>query len=235
MGILVLQRSRYERQQQAAGSAAYARQEERLAIGVAVQKRLPALGFDNLVADWAFLQFVQYYGDTEARQQTGYSLVDDYFEIASGSDPRFWRANLTFSVATSLLGSRPDRSVELLDRTIPFQIPNTYGDYYSRTYGAVDRMLFLGDNEGARRAYEEAALIADAIPAEILARRARETASFLATNPGSRRARVGAWFQLLAGAADEETRDIILAEIEKLGGRVQRNADGSVSVIPPED
>jgi len=235
VGALSLQRSHHARQQQIAGRANYARQEERLAASLAIQTRLPALGFDNIAADWAYLQFIQYYGDTDARNHAGYALVDDYFEAVIARDPRIWRANLILSASTSLYGGRPDRAVELLGKTIPFQQQNSYGAYYTRTYRAVDQILFLGDNEGARRSYESAAPIADAIPDELLARRARETASFLAADPDSRRVRIGAWFQILTAAIDEETQRRALEEIQALGGKIEQDPNGALRVTVPEN
>ena len=38
-------------------------------------KNLPSFGFDNLIADWTFLKFLQYFGDDEARDVTGYDLA----------------------------------------------------------------------------------------------------------------------------------------------------------------
>src|SRR4028119_1932256 len=52
-------------------------------------RKIPAFGLDNLLADWVFLNFLQYFGDDEARQLTGYRLSPDYFEVIIDREPRF--------------------------------------------------------------------------------------------------------------------------------------------------
>ena len=118
LGALTLQRSHHSRQLQDAVNVNPARQEERLQASLAIQQRLPTLGFENLAADWTFLQFIQYYGDTDARNITGYSLNDDYFELIVDRDPRFYEANLALSTATSLFG-RPPRPQRSITRSLP--------------------------------------------------------------------------------------------------------------------
>ena len=239
LGALTLQRSHHSRQLQDAVNVNPARQEERLQASLAIQQRLPTLGFENLAADWTFLQFIQYYGDTDARNITGYSLNDDYFELIVDRDPRFYEANLALSTATSLFGGRPDLSVQLLGRSLEALPPHTLGTYFTNTYRGVDQILFLGDIPGARRSYEAAAEVARGLPdketGEILATRSSNTAAFLATNPDSRIARVGAWAQILARATDDATRQRAIREIQALGGTFRRNPDGTFSIVPPEE
>src|SRR4028118_1584291 len=50
-------------------------------------KKLPSFGFDNLVADWTLINFIQYFGDDLARAKTSYSLSPEYFEIILARDP----------------------------------------------------------------------------------------------------------------------------------------------------
>jgi hypothetical protein len=44
------------------------------ALRLKMLKTIPSFGFDNLIADWTFLKFLQYFGDDEARDVTGYNL-----------------------------------------------------------------------------------------------------------------------------------------------------------------
>ena len=39
------------------------------ALSLKLLTRLPSLGFDNLMANWTFLRFLQYFGDDEVRQK----------------------------------------------------------------------------------------------------------------------------------------------------------------------
>lgn len=239
LGVLGLQDSNHRSQRQETSTLAYQRQEAEARATLVIQKYAPALGFGNLLADWTFLQFVQYYGDNDAREVTGYSLNSGYFEQIVRLDPRFYEAHLVLSTATSLFEGRPDVSVKMLGEAIPFQPAGSYGAYYTRTYRAVDQILFLGDISGARRSHLEAAQAALDLPdrkiGAIFAERSRRTAAFLATDPDSQAARVGAWSQILSQATDDETRNRAIREIRSLGGTFQRNPDGSVLILGPQD
>ncbi len=79
-----------------------------------VLQTLPSFGFDNLIADWIFLQFLQYFGDTPARLQTGYDLSADYLETVIQRDPRFLDAYLFLSIASSIYSATPERSVAIM-------------------------------------------------------------------------------------------------------------------------
>lgn len=66
-------------------------------------QKMPSFGYANLIADWIYLNFLQYFGDDEARAQTGYSLSPEYFEVILARDPRFLQAYLGLSISTSML------------------------------------------------------------------------------------------------------------------------------------
>ncbi len=59
--------------------AEYERQNTQTITQMRLLANLPSFGFDNLVADWAFLQFLQFFGDSAARQVTGYDDVPAFF------------------------------------------------------------------------------------------------------------------------------------------------------------
>ena len=44
-------------------------------------KSMPSFGYDNLIANGVYLSYLQYFGDDEAREKTGYGLSPEYFEI----------------------------------------------------------------------------------------------------------------------------------------------------------
>ncbi|MFM7711337.1 MAG: hypothetical protein ACKO7A_00930, partial [Microcystis sp.] len=56
---------------------------------VELLKNMPAFGFDNMLANWSMLQFIQYYGDVDARRETSYGLSPDFMEIVTKNDPKF--------------------------------------------------------------------------------------------------------------------------------------------------
>ena len=49
----------------------YHQQEKALAAKVKLQNKIPDFGFSNLIGDLTYLQFIQYFGDVEARDRTG--------------------------------------------------------------------------------------------------------------------------------------------------------------------
>ena len=77
-------------------------------------QKIPTFGFDNLLADWVFLQFLQYFGDDEVRAATSYDLSPDYFEAILNRDPRFQQSYLFLSTSTSIYAGMPERAVTLM-------------------------------------------------------------------------------------------------------------------------
>ncbi|MFM6001421.1 MAG: hypothetical protein ACKPCI_27500, partial [Dolichospermum sp.] len=65
-------------------------------------QNLPSFSYKNLIADWVYIDFLQFFGDNEARDKTGYSLSPEYFQVILENDPRFLEAYLALSVSTSL-------------------------------------------------------------------------------------------------------------------------------------
>lgn len=213
----------------------YIREAEAKAASLALQKQLPSFGYDNLVADWAFLQFVQYFGDTEARNATDYSLVPDYFEIIVNNDPRFLRAELILSSANTVFAGKPEKTVSYLDHALQFLSPEINSRaYFLWQYKAIDEMIFLGDIEAAKHSYRMAAKWAEQVGEENVVRRAKEIIAFLETNPDSKRARVTGLVTILSNAPDAKTRQEVIREIERLGGKVTIRENGQVSVSLPE-
>jgi hypothetical protein len=186
-------------------------------------QKIPAFGFSNLVADWAFLDFVQYYGDGKGREVTGYQLVPDYFQIVVNRDPRFITAYLFLDPATTLFAGRPRKSVELMNQGLKYLQPTMPLAYQVWMYKGIDELLFLGETQEARESYQVAAEWAklENTPIGVAhSERAQETAQFLAQNPDSKLARASAWMMILANARDEQTRKIALENLKKLGAEV---------------
>lgn len=238
LGILGLQRNHYRSLQAVASREGAARQEQEARVSLEVQKQLPTLGFDNLLADWAYLRFVQYHGDTEIREAIGYQLLPDYFELVVDRDPRFVPALMQLSTATTLFAGRPDKTVENLNQATPFLQPSIDRAYAVWSYKAIDEMLFLGEIDAARHSYQMAAewaSLSDDPFSDAVARRSRETAQFLATRPNSCRARVTGLVLIISNATDEETRRRVAEEIERLGGEFTPNEGGGFRIKPPPE
>ena len=79
-------------------------------------KKLPALGYNNLIADWTFLNFLQYFGDDPAREKTNYELLDDYFDVITTFDPLWLDMYPFLSTSVSFYQAKPDISDRLMER-----------------------------------------------------------------------------------------------------------------------
>lgn len=206
-----------------------------------VLSKLPTFDFDNLIADWVLLRFLQYFGDDEVRFETGYALSPDYFDLILALDPRFLEAYRFLSVSTSLYAGLPDRSVALMNRALPSLTPTVPPDsFYVWRYKGVDELLFLGDAQAARKSFETAAEWASQSPDEMgpaIAAQSRQTAQFLARNPASRGAQIASWMTVLPNVQDRGIRRQIVQRIEALGGTLIYTPDGQVQgvTIQPEN
>jgi len=199
------------------------RQESRLENAqVQLLKNMPSFGFDK------------YYGDVDARRETGYGLSPDFMEIVTKNDPKFVRAYLMMSVASSLNAGKPERTIEIMNKGLSKLTPDVTDAYFIWLYKGVDELLFLGDIPAAKKSYQMAADWAKIAGNKFIEKSARGTVKFLETNPDSRAPRVGAWMLVWINSQDEETRRLAKENIEKLGGKLVIN-NNQVMAIPPKD
>ncbi|MBR8827883.1 MAG: hypothetical protein DSM107014_08275 [Gomphosphaeria aponina SAG 52.96 = DSM 107014] len=237
-GVISLQKL-YINQINSQATGDYFKEEKELKTLVEIQKKMPSFGFDNLIADWNFLQFIQYFGDTPGRNKTGSSLISDYFEVVVKRDPRFVEALMILSPANSIYGGKPEKTVVFMDEALKHITPEIH-PYASLiwSYKAVDELLFLGDGKAAQHSYEMAAAWAlqrgDEIGKE-MADRNLETARFLADNPDSKKAQISSWALILSNAPDEQTRQRAIEEIRSLGGDILVTPSGGLQIKMPED
>lgn len=202
---------------------------------VELLKNIPSFGFDNMLANWAMLQFIQYYGDGDARRETGYGLSPDFMEIVTKNDPKFVRAYLMMSVASSVNAGKPERTIEIMNKGLAKLSPDINDAYFVWLYKGVDELLFLGDITAAKKSNQMAADWAKIAGNEFIEKSARGTVKFLETNPDSRAPRVGAWMLVWINSQDEETRRLAKENIEKLGGKLVVVNNNQVMAIPPKD
>jgi hypothetical protein len=217
----------------------YLREEQQTQASLDLLAKLPTFGFDNLVANWSFLNFLQYFGDDQARFKTGYRITPNFFRVIIDRDPRFLATYPYLSASVSLYGGQPQQTVRMLQQGIN-SIPQSMQPeaYFLWQAKATDELLFLGRTQDARHSYEMAASWAGQSkdPAmQAIAARSRQTAQFLATNPDSRRARVGSWYNILTNAIDDRTRQFAAKQIQALGGTIiQKNGAFQVK-LPHSD
>lgn len=215
----------------------YQIEEQKTQDSLKVLSKLPKLGYENLIADYMFINFIQYFGDADARAKTGYRLSPDFFDIIIKRDPLFLDAYHYLSASVTLYAGQPQKSVSLLTKGIAAVPPSLQSRaYFLWQYKAADELLFLGDTAAAQRSYEMVSNWAGQSKdpqMQGIAARSLQTAQFLASNPDSRRARVGSWFNVLSNAIDDPTRQFAAKQIQALGGKIV-NQNGAFQVKMPQ-
>jgi tetratricopeptide (TPR) repeat protein len=207
-------------------------------LRIEVLQNIPSFGFDNLLADWAFLNFLQYFGDEPVRAVTGYGLSPEYFEVVVEQDPHFLDAYLYLSTSGSLYAAKPERSIALMEKGLESLSPEApRQSYIVWRQKAIDELLFLGDAEAARQSFEKAAEWASTHPdqeSQTIADISRRTAEFLADNPDSKSAQISAWTMVLSNVSDQRSRQIAINQVEELGGEVITTPEGTVKIRLPQ-
>ena len=220
IGIIKLQSQHYHSSTKQSQISNSLQEESSHKRAINIQKLIPSLGFDNLRADYLYLRYIQYLGNKEARDYTGYSLIPDYFETIINYDPHFTEAYLTLSTANSLYAGKPEKTVALMDRVLESISPELLPEVsFLWTYKGLDELLYLGDTQAARKSYLTAAQWAlqrgDKAGVQI-ARRNLSTAKFLAKNPDTREAQLAAWLMILPNIKDEQSRQVVVDKIQAL-------------------
>jgi hypothetical protein len=218
----------------------YLREERLTAANLNVLQKFPKSGFENLIAGWTFINFLQYFGDNPARKNTGYKITPDFFEIIVKKDPLFLDMYSYLSPSVTLFAGQPQQSVSMLEKGLKVIPPVMQSEaFFLWQAKGTDELLFLGQNNSARKSYEKAADWASLSPdpqVRSIAGRSLQTARFLASNPDSRRARVASWFNILTNAIDDSTRQFAVQQITALGGKISVAENGALQVkLPKQD
>jgi hypothetical protein len=202
-----------------------------------LMKKIPKFGFNNLAANVSFIDFMSYFGNTDARNINGYSLGFDYFDVVLKEDPRFFLAYYYLSGTGSSYLANPAKIVEMMNegfKSIKPESPKY--SYYLWRLKATDELLFLGEPKMAKASMEKAADWAQQAGDEEgqrVASISNKAAAFLAKNPNSKQARFVSWAGILDTAIDDSARKLAIAKILELGGKVERDAQGKIRIIPP--
>lgn len=197
-------------------------------------QRSPSFGFSNIIANATFIQFLQYFGDSESRKKSGYEISDSFFKAMLHHDPSYRGFYLFLSGSNTLYAGNPEETVAVMEMNLLRLQPNQPVDgYYIWRYKAVDELLFLGDSEAAQKSFAIAADWAQKSKdpsSRIISELSQKTSNFLADNPNSQAAQIDAWGSLLTTAMDKKTRDRAVERIQSLGGDVIFSEDGGISI-----
>jgi hypothetical protein len=212
----------------------YRQEHKRQNLTLSFLQNITKNSFSNLISNWTFLQFLQYFGDDDARKATGYSLNPEFLGTVVNHDPRFVDAYLFMSTPTTLYSGRPDRTVALMGKGLESLSPNVPQAYYIWLYRGTDQLLFLGDTPAARQSYLTAADWAKqenpATPESIrVATTAQGTAKFLQHNPQSKTAQISAWMMILSNTKnDQQLQQYIIAKLVSLGVKAKISETGEI-------
>lgn len=194
----------------------------------------PTLGFRNVAANTVFIQFLQYFGDEEARRKTGYSISPEYLSTSIHRDPYFKPFYVFLSGSTTTFAGKPQKTIDIIKSGLSqFGNERPSDSYYIWRYKAVDELLFLGDSKAAQESFSMAAewaIESDDPDSNQMATLSRRTADFLSDNPDSRIAQIDAWSSMLSTAIDRNTRVRAIKKIEELGGSVVVAENGSLEI-----
>jgi hypothetical protein len=202
------------------------------------------LGFNNMIANFTFLQFLQYFGDDDSRNtlKTGYSLSPRYFENIIERDPRFISSYIYLSTSVSMFAGSPSEANSIYAKGLQSLDPQKQSQaYFVWRYKGIDQLLFLGDAKGARESYLKGAEWAeqtkpsdnniDALKRSVES--FRESAKWLEGDRDLSQAQISAWSLVLQGAVDKKTVQIVAQELDKLGMKIEIKDDRPV-VVPKQ-
>ena len=192
---------------------------------------MPVFGFDNLLADWTFLNFLQYFGNGQARRSVGYTVAPEFFAVIVQRDPYFRLSYRFLSSAVTLFAAQPAETVSLLEQGLSHMTPTFPEDaFWLWRYKGVDQFLFLDDTTSAIQSFETSAEWAAESPipdADRYVSSASRIANFLRQDPNSRQVEANSWIMVWANAINENVREYAQSQIEALGYNVIREG-GSI-------
>lgn len=200
-------------------------------------KQLPALGYNNLIADWTFLNFLQYFGDDVAREKTNYELLDDYFDVITTFDPLWLEMYPFLSTSVSFYQAKPAVADRLMERGTKALSPEINPKAWQiwRLRG-IDQLLLLGDTKASIASHEMAAKWAENTPdQDVITPRFREFAETLRKNPDNTMIRIQTWLTVYASTTDKVVRKRAIQELLALGVKIQTNENGEEVFIIPEE
>lgn len=222
-GTVILQAQEYKKSLHKLNYANYVSQENQEAKLIEFQQQSPNLGFDNLIADWSYLNFVQYFGDANARETIGYKLIPEYFETITSIDPRFTQAHLRLSIANSMYAGNAEKTIVLMEQVLDSVDPASEEAALLWTSKGLDELLFLGDKKAAIRSYKIAAQWAELsnnIRPDGLTIKDLEEALESTDEIDLKKAQIRAWSSVLVHIRDNQKKKEIKDKIDNLKAEI---------------
>ncbi len=193
---------------------------------------LSSVGLQGLSSSKLWLDFVQYMGGEEGKNQ-GFQHSPMLLKQVTSLEPRFLRP---YTFVVSALGIRagdPETGREILEHGTNHITPDWNDQSFRLPFQlALLNFLFLGDEEGGRDAYY---LAADRYEQSygVSASVWRDLGDSLYQNPRSERAQFNMWRLVYSTTFDEEVKQRAYERLSQLG-TVETMPDGTINLIPPE-
>jgi hypothetical protein len=223
-GLAVLQKGRLQAITSTPSRSEIINQNKTQAASLKFINQLPTTSYRNLVADWLFLQYFQYFGDFEARRITGHGLIPDFFAQIVRHDPKFVDALLYISPTNSLYAGRPDQTVKFMSSGLSALSPQIKDAYYVWLYKGVDELLFLNNVPDAKNSYRMTSQWAEQQNDENsrrVSQSAQQTLQFLEHSKVSRLAQISAWLALLPKVKEDPNMvQFVIGKVAALGAKI---------------
>ncbi|MBD2329454.1 hypothetical protein [Alkalinema sp. FACHB-956] len=237
-GLVAMQRSQLQQGAMFTFSPEQLNQQERWKLEVL--QRSPTFGFDNLMADWVFLNFLQYDGDEEARTKLGYELAPQFFDLVTRWDPRFVESYLFLSGTLSYRLGKPELAVDYMTRGTDALQPDQHPQaFLPWRFKALDQLLLLGDVPGSIVSHDRAgdwALQSTDPEIRKVGPLMKQTAAFLQTDPDSRMVRLWGWssvFEQAEATRDRSTQERARQDLLKIGAEERKDPEGRTYFVLP--
>ena len=239
-GIIKLQQPQL--QQLSARDVASPEDQRQEALNLSLMARSPSFGLDNILADWAFLNFVQYDGDVATRKAVGYSLAPKYFEMMTRLDPRFVDSYVFLSSIMSYQMGMPNEAIALMDRGTSALTPKDHPKAFLvwRLKG-LDQLLMVNDLKASQFSYDQAgdwALASSDVSVREVGPIFKQTAEFIRTDPNNKTMLLWSWSAIYDQAVvtrDEVTQARAREMLLKIGAIERNDERGNVYFsLPPK-
>lgn len=239
-GIIKLQQPQL--QQLSARDVASPEDQRQESLNLSLMNRSPSFGLDNILADWAFLNFVQYDGDTATRKAVGYPLAPKYFEMITRLDPRFVDSYVFLSSIMSYQMGMPKEAIVLMDRGTSALTPKDHPRAFLvwRLKG-LDQLLMANDLDASQFSYDQAgdwALASSDASVRAVGPIFKQTAEFIRTDPNNKTVLLWSWSAIYDQAVvtrDEVTQARAREMLLKIGAIERKDEKGSVYFsLPPK-
>jgi hypothetical protein len=239
-GIIQLQQPQLS--QLAAREVASAEDQRQEALRLSLVRRSPSFGFDNLMADWAFLNLIQYDGDSATRKAIGYDLAPKYFDLMTRLDPRFVDSYVFLSGIMSYQMGKPDEAIALMDRGTTALTPKDHPKAFLvwRLKG-LDQLLMVNDLQGSQFSYDQAgdwALASSDADTRQVGPIFKQTAEFIRTDPNNKQMLLWSWSSIYDQSVvtrDETTKAKARAKLLEIGAIERKDDKGnSYFTLPPK-